>query len=148
MENNLRTPKDRLRHTILFELILLAILIPSTSILLNKPIETMGTLNISMSLLAMALNFFYNYTFDHALRWLGKPVYERGKRLRLVHSILFEIVLFIFGAPLIMYVLDYTFMQAVLYDVAFMIAVPIYAFIFNIAYDRVFPPPTQVTVTT
>jgi len=141
METIMRTTKDRIRHTILFEIFLVSILVPLLSTLLGKPMHTMGALSLSMSGIAMGLNYFYNYVFDHTLKKLGRPVYERGAGLRIAHAILFEILLFAFSAPLIMYLMDYSFIQAVMLDLGFMIMVPIYAFIFNIIYDRVFPVP-------
>ncbi len=145
----MRTTKDRIRHTLLFELFILTMLVPGLSWLLNKPMHMMGGLSLCMGLLAMSINYIYNYAFDHALKHLGKPVYERSAALRGLHAVLFEVILFAISAPAIMYVLDYTFMQALLLDIGFMIAVPIYAFFFNIIYDRIFPisAPSTETVT-
>ncbi len=141
MKPNMRTTGDRLRHTLLFEVLLIMICVPTLSILLDKPMHTTGGLSLTVSLTAMTLNYIYNYLFDHALVRLGKPLYPRGRRLRMFHSVFFELFLFVFTAPMIMYALDYTFIQAVIFDIGFIIAVPIYAYIFNVTYDRIFPVP-------
>lgn len=135
----MRSPKDRLRHTLLFEILLIIICTPLLSLVLGKPMETMGALSIILSTIAMILNYAYNYCFDQVLAHMGRPVYERGTRLRMLHAVLFELCLFVFISPVIMVMLDYTFIQAAAYDAGFIIMVPIYAYFFNIAYDHIFP---------
>ncbi|SDL30237.1 Uncharacterized membrane protein [Maridesulfovibrio ferrireducens] len=135
----MRTCKDRLRHTILFEILLILIIGPMLSIILEQPLHTMGALTIILSLIAMVINYIYNLAFDHSLKQLGKSVHKRSKRLRVLHSILFELVLFIFSVPIVMNFMGYTFMEAFILDIGFIIMVPVYAFFFNILYDNAFP---------
>ena len=40
-----------------------------------------------------------------------------------------------------MYMLDFGFVEAVLLDAGYLVLVPVYAFLFNLAYDTVFPVP-------
>lgn len=139
MEATMRTSGDRLRHTILFEILLILLVGPLLSVVLGQPMHTMGAMTLGLSLIAMTVNYLYNLAFDHALLRLGKPVHERSARLRLLHAILFEFCLFAFSIPVVMHMLGYTFWEALLLDLGFIVLVPIYAFFFNLLYDRVFP---------
>lgn len=141
----MRTPKDRLRHTLLFELLLLAICVPLTAALLDKPMHTMGMLSLMLSLSAMTWNYFYNVAFDHALLRLGRPLYPRSARLRFAHASLFEVGFMAVSVPMVMWWLGFGFIKAFAYDAVFMVAVPLYAVAFNWAYDVVFPPPSMQT---
>ncbi|NDV22454.1 PACE efflux transporter [Desulfovibrio sp. JC022] len=135
----MRTSKDRLRHTILFEIVLVLLIGPLLSVMLGKSLHTMGVITITLSLIAMVVNYFYNLAFDYALLRLGRPVYERGPKLRVLHSVFFELCLLVFSLPLVMLLLDYSFMQALMLDLGFAMFVPVYAFFFNVIYDRTFP---------
>lgn len=141
----MRTPKDRLRHTILFELLLLVICVPFTALILDKPMHTMGMLSLMLSLSAMTWNYLYNVAFDHALLRLNRPLYPRSARLRFFHASLFEVGFMGVSVPMVMWWLDFGFIQAFVYDAAFMVAVPLYAVAFNWTYDVVFPPPSAQT---
>lgn len=135
----MRTSKDRLRHTILFEIVLVLLVGPLLAVALGKPLHTMGAMTLSLSLIAMVVNYIYNLAFDHALLRLGRSVHERSKKLRVLHAILFELCLLVFSLPLVMFMMDYSFMQALILDLGFVVSVPIYAFFFNVIYDRTFP---------
>ena len=139
----MRTSKDRLRHTLLFELLLTAICIPLLAILLHEPMSKMGLYSVMMSTLAMTWNYIYNLGFDRLLLRLDKPLYPRTVRLRLAHSLLFEMGFLFVSVPVIMWWLGFNMMQALALDVAFIVAVPIYALAFNWTYDIVFPPPSM-----
>jgi len=137
----MRTPKDRLRHTIFFELFLLLLCVPVMSFALGKPMEEIGIMSLVLSLVGASWNYMYNYLFDHALVRLNKPLYPRSGMLRLIHAVFFELTLLIITVPTIMLQLNYTFMQALMVDIGFVVFVPVYAFAYNMMYDRVFPPP-------
>ncbi|MEP3247924.1 MAG: chlorhexidine efflux transporter [Sneathiella sp.] len=53
----MRTFWDRIRHTILFELIAVLSVAFVGGWILDQPIETMGFLSVIMSILAMSWNF-------------------------------------------------------------------------------------------
>ncbi|MDC7217485.1 MAG: PACE efflux transporter [Spirochaetales bacterium] len=139
MQATMRSPKDRLRHSILFEIVLVLLVGPLLAEALGKPLHTMGAITISLSLIAMVVNYFYNLAFDHILLRLGRPIHQRSTKLRALHAVLFELCLLVFSLPLVMHMLGFSFMQALLFDLGFVMAVPVYAFFFNIIYDRTFP---------
>ena len=136
----MRTTKDRLRHTILYEALLLALSIPLLSLILLQPPVKMGSMGIFFSTTAMTLNYVYNLLFDKALLRLGRPLYPRGWRLRTLHALLFEGSFIFVTVPVVMVWLGYTLWQALALDVGFLVAVLVYTFVYNWLYDWVFPP--------
>ncbi len=92
-----------------------------------------------MSLMAMIWNFFYNCAFDHILIFLKRPLYPRGFKLRVFHSVCFEVGLMLAAVPFTMVWLHFSFIQALSMDIGFTIAVLAYTLIFNYAYDVIFP---------
>ena len=62
----MRTSSDRIRHTLLFELIALALITPVASWIMDKSLVQIGSLGITLSLVAMCVNYFYKF-FDITL---------------------------------------------------------------------------------
>ncbi|MBI1492826.1 PACE efflux transporter [Halocynthiibacter styelae] len=138
----MRTFKDRLRHTLLFELIALTLVaIFGAWITGHSPAE-MGTLGLMMSLLAMAWNLVYNWMFD---QWDMKyrNMAPRGVKIRIIHALLFEGGLLIAGIFVVAWWLSITLLQALLLDLGFAAFFLVYAYVFNLAYDKIFPVPAQ-----
>jgi len=143
----MRTSADRIRHTLLFELIGLAACAPLASWILGKGILQVGTLSIVLSLAAMLLNYLFNLLFDMALIRLGRPVHIRTIRMRVLHAILFETSLLFLTVPVVAWWLDMSLWIAFLTDIGFALFFLLYAFVYNWAYDVVFPIPVECTVT-
>ena len=139
----MRTFRERLMHTVLFELMLLLICMPLISVIFNKNMSHAGTMSLALSLTAMVCNYIYNYIFDRILLALKRPIYPRTFKLRSFHSVLFEIFLMCFSLPLIMYWLNLSFHKALLLDVSMACFVPLYALGFNWLFDIIFPPKFQ-----
>ena len=137
----MRTSADRVRHTVLFEIIGLIICTPLASWILDKGIAQVGSLSIVLSLTAMCVNYVYNLIFDIALIRLGRPVNVRPPWLRAIHAILFEASLIILTVPMVAWWLDMTLLSAFLTDIGFAVFFLVYAFFYNWAYDAVFPIP-------
>ncbi len=146
MKTNMRSSRDRIRHALLFEIILVIIFTPLMALLFKKSMAHMGGMSIAMSLIAMICNYGYNLLFDHALVWMGKPLYPRGIKLRLAHAVFFEIVLMGVSIPMVMWVLELNFIKALAFDLAFLMVVPVYTVFYNWSYDSVFPIPRETFV--
>ena len=138
---SMRTSADRIRHTLLFEIIGLAICTPLASWILDKGLAQIGALSIVLSLAAMCVNYVFNLVFDLALVRLGRPVHLRPVRMRVLHAMLFETSLIILTLPMVAWWLDMTLWAAFLTDMGFALFFLIYAFVYNWAYDVVFPMP-------
>jgi uncharacterized membrane protein len=139
----MRTTADRIRHTLLFEIIGLAICAPLASWILDKGLAQVGVLSIVLSLTAMMLNYVFNLVFDISLVWLGRPVNLRPVWMRVLHAMLFEVSLLILTVPVVAWWLDMTLWTAFITDIGFALFFLIYAFIYNWVYDVVFPMPVK-----
>lgn len=142
----MRTRMDRIRHTILFEAVLMVLLILILPPLLGVSMQKVGVLSVIMSILAMASNYIYNVIFDKALLALGKPLLPRPFITRAIHAVCFEVAFAIMTIPVIMWWLNFTLIEALIYDAGFLVGIPIYAFLFNLTYDTVFPLPQKSTL--
>ncbi|MFV0422591.1 PACE efflux transporter [Oleidesulfovibrio sp.] len=137
----MRTRMDRIRHMILFEAVLMVLLILILPPLLGVSMQKIGVLSVIMSILAMASNYIYNVLFDKALLALGKPLLPRPFITRAIHAVFFEVVFAVMTIPVIMWWLNFSLIEALVYDAGFLVGIPVYAFLFNLAYDTIFPLP-------
>lgn len=136
----MRTTRDRIRHAFLFELIGLALIIPLGGLVFGLPAETMGVIGLGSAMAATLWNYVYNLGFDRAMqRWLGHT--RKSLALRVAHALLFEAGLLLILMPPIAWYLGITLLQAFVMDAAIAGFYVAYAFLFNLAYDRVFPLP-------
>lgn len=143
-----RSPADRLRHTLMFEICLLAVLAPLMSVLTQKPIADIGILPVILAVKAMVLTVIFNWSFDKVDVYYGRIPTQRSFRGRVMHAICSELFLSSTSLPILMWWLDLGLWQAVVMDIIMIGAVMVYTFIFNWAYDRLFPvaqPAAQLT---
>ncbi|MGX1308597.1 putative membrane protein [Amorphus suaedae] len=138
----MRTTFDRIRHAISFEVIALAIVIPAGAVLFDKPITDIGMVSLISATIATAWNYVYNLIFDHAMLRLRGGVHKT-LGVRIVHALLFEGGLLVVLLPFIAWYLAISLVQAFVMDVSFAAFYLVYAFLFNWAYDQVFPVPSS-----
>ena len=111
---------------------------------LAKQYTTIGIVGVVSATLATAWNYLYNLGFDHLLRrYAGTTL--KTVPMRIIHAILFEAGLLMVLMPFIAWYLGISLWQAFVMDVAFALFYLVYAFIFNWAYDRLFPLPEWQT---
>jgi uncharacterized membrane protein len=134
----MRTPRDRIRHAISFEIIGLALITPLGAFAFAMPIHDIGVIGVGSATLAMVWNYIYNYGFDRLLLRLRGDT-QKSMPMRVLHAVLFELGLLIALMPLIAWYLGVSLWQALVMDVSFALFYMGYAFVFNLAYDRVFP---------
>lgn len=136
----MRTPLDRLRHALAFEIIALLLIIPLGTLAFHFPMHDIGVVGLVGATLATLWNLLYNLLFDLGLkRWTGTTL--KTAAMRVVHAILFETGLVIVLMPFIAWYLGVSLWQAFVMDVSFALFYVLYAFGFNWAYDRLFPLP-------
>ena len=135
----IRTGADRLRYALMFEGLLVAIFAIVTALLLERSFLSMGALSVTLSLIALAINFVYNYYFDRFDVRNGRIPTERSRNWRIVHAIGFETALVIINLPLLTWWMNWTVWQALALDVVAMAGVVVYTYFFTLAYDRLFP---------
>ena len=136
----MRTFRDRLRHTLIFEAIALFLVAIPGGLILDRPIELMGALSLMFSVLAMAWNLVFNWGFDLWDRRY-RAMAKRGFGIRAVHAVLFEAGLLFAGLFLIAWWLGMSYRDALLLDISLSAFFVVYAFAYNWGYDLVFPVP-------
>jgi uncharacterized membrane protein len=138
----MRKTADRIRHAISFEVIAVLILSPLAAIFFHQPLTEVGVVTIVSGLIATGWNYVYNLGFDHAmLRLRGSTA--KTVAIRIGHAVLFELGLFLVLVPFIAWYLDMTLAAALVMDLSFSLFYLVYAFVFNWAYDVIFPVPSQ-----
>lgn len=133
-----RNFKDRLRHTVLFEVILLALATPILALIGHTGVEAAALSAIALSIIAMLWNFIFNFLFDiFMIKHTG--TIKKSNHHRILNAILFEVGLLAFSLPVIAYALQISIVQAFIVDIGFAIFALIYSYIFNYTYDKLFP---------
>ncbi|MCA0271388.1 MAG: PACE efflux transporter [Proteobacteria bacterium] len=136
----MRNTSDRIRHAISFEVIGLILITPLGALAFDKPIEAIGVVAFVSATIATGWNYLYNLIFDHALLRLRGAV-QKTVPIRVIHAILFEAGLLLVLLPFIAWYLGVSLLEAFLMDVSFAVFYLVYAFVFNWAYDVIFPVP-------
>lgn len=139
----MRTTKDRIRHTLMFEGIAIVVSTFIAVLILQKPVATIGALTIAFSLYAMVWNYVYNLGFDRWWVSRGNHVTDRSLAVRIAHSAGFEGGFLLLSVPAVAWWLDMTLWQALILDIGFALFFMVYALIFNWTYDLIFPVPTD-----
>lgn len=98
--NLMRTPVDRLRHTILFEVLLLLVVTPICMMLFHTSAQTATFTAVALSLIAMIWNYVFNYLFD-CITLKVKGTTKKTKTQRVYHALIFEVGLLVFTIPLL-----------------------------------------------
>src|SRR5690606_22354934 len=136
----MRTTRDRIRHAISFEVIGLAIVTPLAAWAFDKPLHDIGIVGFVSAALATGWNYLYNLMFDHAMQRIRGSTLKTTP-IRLLHTVMFEAGLLVVLLPFIAWYLSIGLWEAFLMDISFAIFYMVYAFVFNWAYDRLFPLP-------
>ena len=140
----MRTPRDRIRHAILFEIVGLVFLIGGGWLITGFDVQALGVIGVVSSVVATVWNYLYNLGFDHALLRLRGAV-AKTHAIRAVHAVLFEAGLLVLLLPFVAWMLGVGLWQAFLFDVGVALFYVVYGYLFNWAYDRLFPLPTGRT---
>ncbi|NMG44753.1 PACE efflux transporter [Aromatoleum toluvorans] len=136
----LRSAWDRARQVILFEAGGLALITPPFAWLSGVPMaDSLGLLAVA-ALIAALWNAVYNTLFDFIEgRITGRTADRRPFGMRALHALGFEGGLLLMTLPVIMAWTGMGWIDALVADLGLATAYVIYAFVFNLAYDRVFP---------
>ncbi len=135
----LRSGRDRLRYTISFELLLMAILVPAGAAFFDKPIAEIGLLGAILAGKAMLINLVYNWVFDKIDARSGRVASERSHLGRILHAIGFEASLVVTSLPIYAWWLGIGLLEALVTDIIVTSFVVAYTYFFTLAYDRMFP---------
>ena len=100
----------------------------------------MGVIAIAASTIATVWNYFYNLLFDHAMLKLRGEVHKT-LLIRVFHALIFEGGLLLLFMPMIAWYLGISLWEAFIMDIAMACFYVVYAFVYNLAYDKVYPIP-------
>ncbi len=142
MKPIMRTPRDRVRHAVMFEIIALILVAPLGGLVFGVEMAHFGVVAVVSTTVAMGWNYVYNLGFDHALVALGKPLNKTALG-RLLHAFLFEAGLLLLLVPFIAWYLAVPLWEAFVMDLALAGFYLVYALGFNWGYDKAFPLPSR-----
>ena len=129
-----------MRQVALFELGGLALVTPPFAWASGVPLSDSIGLLALIALLAAVWNAAYNTCFAAISGKLaGRRAYRRPLPLRIAHAIGFEGGLLLMSLPIITAWTDMGWIEALLADLGLATAYVLYAFTFNLGYDRAFP---------
>lgn len=133
----MRNTRDRIRHALSFELLGL-VLVTALGTVADFDPWHFGPLAALFSILATLWNYYYNRLFD---RWLLSRLGHCAKRQRdrIVHAVLFEGGLLLVTLPVIASWMHVGLLEALVTDLAMVVFYLLYAYLFNLAYDRIYP---------
>lgn len=138
----MRTTSDRIRHALSFEIIGLALVTPAGAWVFNQPFWDIGVLALGSSILATIWTYLYNLGFDH-LMLKARGSTAKTLPIRIGHAVAFELGLVIVLVPVVAWYLGVSLWQALVMDISFAAFYAVYAFVFNWAYDGIFPDRTR-----
>lgn len=136
----LRSFGDRLRQIALFEIGGLVLITPPFAWASGVGvIDSLGLLAL-IALIAAVWNGSYNTAFDWIEgRLTGRRADQRPWAMRAVHALGFEGGLLLITLPVVMWWTGMGWLAALIADIALAFAYVVYAFLFNLGYDRLFP---------
>jgi len=136
----LRSFADRLRQISLFEVGGLLLITPPFAWASGVPVSESIALLALFALIAAIWNGSYNTCFDIIDgRLSGRTADRRPRRLRVLHAIGFETGMLLITLPVLMWWTGMGWLEALIADIALALAYTVYAFAFNLGYDRMFP---------
>jgi Predicted membrane protein len=133
--------KRKLVYVTAYELIGMAISALGLALLSGHAPSSTGPLAVVITTLAVSWNFIYNYLFE----WWESRQASRTRTLkrRILHAVGFQLTLVVYLIPLIAWWMGITLWQALLLDMALIVIIPCYTFLFNWAFDKLFGLPAS-----
>lgn len=128
----MRSWRERLAQTTLFEAGGLVLVTPVASWLTGHGIGQMGLLTVSLATFAMLWNLVWNRLFDH---WV--PTRRRSLVQRVAQALGFELGLLVMTLPVVAWWLAIGVVEAFWLDLGFMLFFLVYALVFNSVFDLV-----------
>ncbi|MBF8775603.1 PACE efflux transporter [Pseudomonas fulva] len=138
--------KRKLVYVTFYELIGLCMSTLGLAYLSDTQASHTGPLAVMITTIAMIWNLIYNTVFEY---WESRQA-TRGRSVarRVVHAVGFQLTLVIYLIPLIAWWLDMSLVDALWVDMAFIVLVPCYTFVYNWAFDKLFGLPSSAMAAT
>jgi len=108
--------------------------------LMSMDMKKIGVLAIAFSLIAMGWNYYYNILFDRFMLKKTGGVHKTTL-VRVLHALIFELGLLTISLPIMAWWLNISLISAFALDMGIVVFYLVYAFVYNLVYDYVFPIP-------
>lgn len=137
--------KRRVTYVFFYEVLSFLICAMILAVLSGSTISHTGPLSSLIAVIAVSVNFFYNYAFE----WWEKQQHSKTRTIfrRVVHAIGFQVVLVTILIPLIAWWMQISLVKAFLLDFSLMIIIPCYTFVYNYFFDHLFGLPSHLLET-
>ncbi|CND87970.1 PACE efflux transporter [Yersinia nurmii] len=133
--------KRKLVYVTAYEIIGLVISALGLALLSGTSPGNTGPLSVMITTIAVSWNFVYNYIFEF---WESRQVSRtRTVKRRVLHAIGFQLTLVMYLIPLIAWWMNISLREAFYLDLALIVLIPCYTFIFNWLFDRIFGLPSS-----
>ena len=137
---SLRSRRERILQTVTFELLGLAIVVPTHALMSRTPADTSALLVVSLAMIVTLWSPLFNTVFDRIdLALSGRVASDRPHSLRVLHAVLLELSALLVTLPMVMHLAVYDFHEALFFDMALTVFYTAYAYVFHFAYDRLRP---------
>ena len=139
----MRSSRERVLHTLLFEIIAVAIMTPAFAAFTGASTAHSGTLSVAISIGAVMANYIWTLVFD---RWV--PTRRRSLGQRFLQAAGLEAIIAVYTIPLVMGLTGATIRTAVALDAAALVFFLVYGMLYNAAFDAVMrrlDPPQSVS---
>lgn len=134
--------KRRVTYVFFYEVFSFFICAMVLAVLSDTSISHTGPLSILIAVIAVTINYFYNYVFE---MWEKKQISKKRTVMRrVVHAIGFQIVLVMILIPLIAWWMQISLIKAFLLDFSLMVLIPCYTFVYNYLFDHIFGLPSHL----
>ncbi|MDH1377505.1 PACE efflux transporter [Acinetobacter junii] len=137
--------KRRVTYVFFYEVLSFLICAMILAVLSGSTISHTGPLSLLIAVIAVSVNFFYNYAFE----WWEKRQHSKTRTIfrRVVHAIGFQVVLVTILIPLIAWWMQISLVKAFFLDFSLMIIIPCYTFVYNYFFDHLFGLPSHLLET-
>lgn len=133
--------KRKLVYVTAYEIIGMAISALGLALLSGNAPSSTGPLAVIITTIAVSWNFIYNALFE---RWESRQTSRtRTLKRRILHAVGFQLTLVVYLIPLIAWWMGISLLEALLLDMALIVIIPCYTFVFNWAFDLIFGLPAS-----
>ncbi|MGB8667052.1 MAG: PACE efflux transporter [Serratia inhibens] len=133
--------KRKLVYVTAYEIIGMAISALGLALLSGNAPSSTGPLAVIITTIAVSWNFIYNSLFE---LWESRQTSRtRTLKRRIVHAVGFQLTLVVYLIPLIAWWMGISLLEALLLDMALIVIIPCYTFVFNWAFDLIFGLPAS-----
>lgn len=136
----LRSFRERMLQTLCYEAGGLLLVAPAYALVMERSGGESFRLVAALSVAVMIWSPIHNTIFDYAdLRLTGRLASDRPQGLRVVHAVSHEATTVVVTLPVLIWMGGHSLWGALMVDAALTLAYSVYAYLFNLVYDRLRP---------